>query len=61
MADTLTYKKWAHNDVVAEQIIKRETRNGQPDIAFIPFDDANSDYIEYKAWLDAGNTPADAD
>ena len=21
----------------------------------------NTDYIEYKAWLDAGNTPEDAD
>ena len=61
MADTLTYKKWSHNDVVTEKVIKRETRNGQPDVAFIPFDEANKDYKEYKAWLDAGNSPADAD
>jgi len=23
----------------------------------IPFDDTNADYIEYKAWVAAGNTP----
>ena len=61
MADTLTYRKWAYNGVVSTDVIKRETRNGQADVAFIPFDDANSDYIEYKAWLDAGGTPADAE
>ena len=27
------------------------------DGASIPFDEGNMDYIEYKAWLDAGNTP----
>lgn len=26
-------------------------------VKFIPYDEENSDYIEYKAWLDAGNTP----
>lgn len=25
------------------------------------FDDNNKDYKDYKAWLDAGNTPEDAD
>ena len=61
MADTLTYKKWKHNDEVATDLIKRETRNGAADVAFIPFDDSNNDYIEYKAWLAAGNTPAASD
>ena len=27
------------------------------DLATIPFDDKNLDYIEYRAWFDAGNTP----
>ena len=31
------------------------------DHAQIPYDDNNTDYIEYKEWLDAGNTPAAAD
>tara|TARA_B100000131_G_C17725750_1_gene454728 strand:+ start:389 stop:553 length:165 start_codon:yes stop_codon:yes gene_type:complete len=31
------------------------------DNATIPIDDGNKDYIEYKAWLDAGNTPEAAE
>jgi hypothetical protein len=31
------------------------------DGAFIPFDPANTDYIEYLKWLEAGNTPEPAD
>lgn len=31
------------------------------DNAFIPFDDANTDYIEYKKWLAEGNEPLPAD
>jgi hypothetical protein len=27
------------------------------DGAFIPFDEANVDYVEYLWWLDEGNTP----
>jgi hypothetical protein len=27
------------------------------DGAFIPFDEANIDYVEYLAWLDEGNEP----
>jgi hypothetical protein len=31
------------------------------DNAFIPFDEANTDYAEYLKWLAEGNTPLPAD
>jgi hypothetical protein len=38
------------------QCIKRIADN-----AFIPFDEQNSDYIAYLAWLAEGNEPTPAD
>jgi hypothetical protein len=31
------------------------------DNAFIPMDEANTDYAEYLAWIALGNTPLPAD
>ena len=62
MADTLAYKKIKYNDIDIPDMIQRETRNGVSDVAFIPISDLrNRDAVEYKDWVDAGNTPADAD
>ncbi len=55
----MTYKL-AGNDSEGNKIkcIKR-TVNGHSD--FIPEDSNNTDYIEYLAWVAAGNTPEAAD
>lgn len=37
---------------VSDKVIKRDS-----DGAFIPFDEGNRDYREYKQWLAQGNTP----
>ena len=31
------------------------------DNAFIPFDPANQDFVQYQKWLSEGNTPIPAD
>ena len=31
------------------------------DNAFIPFDPANTDFVEYQKWLSEGNVPIPAD
>jgi hypothetical protein len=38
------------------QCIKRLSDN-----AFIPFDPANTDYVAYLAWVEAGNEPLPAE
>tara|TARA_B100000282_G_C31441256_1_gene358103 strand:- start:36 stop:203 length:168 start_codon:yes stop_codon:yes gene_type:complete len=54
---TYTYKKL--KTAQGEDDLKNIKRI--EDNAFIPFDDGNRDYQEYKAWIEAGNTPQEAE
>ena len=47
-----TYKKISDDDKI---ILRKE------DNAFIPFDEANSDYQSYLEWVAEGNTAEEAD
>ena len=47
------YIKQENGDVIS---IRRLSDN-----ACIPFDPANTDYIAYLKWIEAGNTPEPAD
>jgi hypothetical protein len=49
------YKDTMTGEVADKAIIR--TADG----ACIPFDPANTDYIAYLAWLEAGNTPEAAE
>ena len=53
------YKLHKVNSAGKLTTVIRTNSNGSR--SFIPFDELNSDYIEYKAWVDAGNTPLPAD
>ena len=54
---TYTYKKIKNpvGEVYSDLILRKE------DNAFIPFDEANTDYQEYLAWVAEGNTAEEAD
>jgi len=47
------------NDSITNQPLQSVLRTA--DNAYIPFDEANTDYQEYLKWLDEGNTPEPAD
>ena len=49
------YKLYKLPDGTYPKIVLRVADN-----AFIPFDPANTDYQQYLAWLEAGNTPEEA-
>lgn len=56
---TYKYLKSGCDDAVKVQLTDQILRIS--DNAVIPFDDDNTDYLEYKAWLSEGNTPEAAD
>ena len=55
---TFTYKELKDpltGEIDTKMILRKE------DNAFIPFDEANTDYQEYLKWVAEGNTPEEAD
>ena len=56
IADEIRKKKDGTTETIVIQAITRKS-----DGAWIPFDEANTDYQEYLEWAKTGNTPDDAD
>jgi hypothetical protein len=54
----MTYMKMGQ-DLPDGKIVHLELIVRLSDKAIIPFDERNKDYVEYLAWLDAGNEPID--
>ena len=55
----MTYKLNKLNSAGKQTTVTRTNADGTK--SYIPFDDANSDYQDYLAWVSAGNTPTAAD
>jgi hypothetical protein len=49
-------KEYKLHNGLSQQFVIDVERN-----IFIPFDDANTDFAEYKKWLAEGNTPEPAE
>jgi hypothetical protein len=47
-------------DAITNQVYDKGVRR-LSDNAFIPFDPANTDYVAYLAWVEAGNVPLPPD
>tara|TARA_Y100001963_G_C6644468_1_gene382630 strand:- start:30 stop:209 length:180 start_codon:yes stop_codon:yes gene_type:complete len=58
----MNYKKFTNIDGETDVVIIRiEDSSGNPDRAFIPVNEKNTDYQDYLKWVDEGNTPEPAD
>jgi len=56
---TITYKLYPNDENGASRKAVQKTDGGM--IYSIPFDEKNTDYQDYLAWVAEGNTPEDAD
>ena len=58
----MNYKKFTNIDGETDvMIIRIEDSSGNPDKAFIPVNEENTDYQYYLEWIAEGNTPEPAD
>ena len=56
---TNPYKLHKKNTAGKQATVIKTNKDGKR--SFIPFDDSNTDYLEYLEWVAAGNTPEAAD
>ena len=56
---TNPYKLHKKNTAGKQATVIRTNKDGKR--SFIPFDDSNTDYLEYLEWVAAGNTAEAAD